>query len=255
MDAGVLQVRTEKTVKGKRHIAYLALNNGTIGAFDLDKGEEIKNFFKGPSGLVNSMVLTKDKKYLVTGTREGTVVEWNLTTGEGRQRLDKQNASVVSVAVSPDQEYIAVATADGRITVFNRTNGETLVKITGLREDALSVAFSPDSTRIAYGDGEKVTVRDFESMEASGSVGTVSAQSGHKELQDAYEIPRSLAEKEYPVPAEEDELLILTEETLATESRMVAAMNRRQISITRATPSIPSWWAKITRLPTRPPKR
>ncbi len=67
---------------------------------------------------VNSVVVSPDSKYVVSGSADGTIRVWDLSTGESICTLEGHNDWVNSVAVSPESKYIVSGSSDETIRVW-----------------------------------------------------------------------------------------------------------------------------------------
>ncbi|KIJ43762.1 hypothetical protein M422DRAFT_228982 [Sphaerobolus stellatus SS14] len=107
---------------------------------------------------VNSIAFSSDGLFIVSGSDDGTVRIWNVTTGETLKELKGHEHYVTSVAFSPDGSFIASGLDDGTVRIWNVTTGETLKELKGHEDYVRSVVFSPDGLFIASGSDDR-TVR------------------------------------------------------------------------------------------------
>lgn len=96
----------------------------------------------GHSHIVNSLVISDDTKYLISGSRDKTVRIWNLATGELIHILKGHEDIVNTVALSPDQEIIASGSADKTIKIWHLHTGELLATFTGHSNSVTAVTFT-----------------------------------------------------------------------------------------------------------------
>jgi len=61
---------------------------------------------KGHIGLVNSVAISPDGKYVISGSDDNTVKVWELATGRLVRTLKRHKDSVNSVAISPNGKYV-----------------------------------------------------------------------------------------------------------------------------------------------------
>ncbi|MBX7206632.1 MAG: hypothetical protein K1X81_14515, partial [Bacteroidia bacterium] len=71
---------------------------------------------KGHTWKVTCIAISKDEKYVVTGSNDGTAKVWELTTGKLLYSYEGYGYNVRSVAISPDNSKIAVASYERNTT-------------------------------------------------------------------------------------------------------------------------------------------
>jgi WD40 repeat protein len=117
------------------------------------------NEFKGHDGLVNSVAISKDGKFLATASADGTVKIWDFTTGKEVQVLKGHTGMVNTVTFNKDASLVVSGGLDKTIRVWNPKDGSKSIKeLKGHTDGVMWVAFSPDETILASGGSDK-TVR------------------------------------------------------------------------------------------------
>jgi WD40 repeat protein/serine/threonine protein kinase len=86
---------------------------------------------------------------LVSGSADGTVKLWNLSTGKELLTLIGHTASVSSVATSPDGQFLATGSYDRTVKIWNLATGSELLSLPKQAELVNVLAFSPDGKRLA----------------------------------------------------------------------------------------------------------
>jgi len=123
----------------------------------LDNVDQVRQVAAFEQNTVCTATFSPDRELLASGGF-GTVVLWNLASGNVTSTLSVGNRSVRGIAFNPDGTLIA-ATANGNcgdtsVRVWNVASGELLFeKLDDFEHMATSVAFSPDGATVAAGTG------------------------------------------------------------------------------------------------------
>ena len=91
---------------------------------------------------------------LISGSSDGTVKVWSVTTGELQRTLPASKAEVRSVAYSPDGKWIAAGIRYGTVKVWATDDWKERHTWELRTDDVSSVAFTPDSAELLIGTGE-----------------------------------------------------------------------------------------------------
>ena len=117
----------------------------------------------GHQDQVNSVALSGDGRYIVSGSNDGTVVVWDLQTGARLHELTGHQDWVNSVALSGDGRYIVSGSDDRTVAVWDLQTGARLHQLTGHQGRVRSVALSGDGRHIVSGSSDKtVAVWDLQ---------------------------------------------------------------------------------------------
>ncbi|KAF5973809.1 vegetative incompatibility protein het-e-1 [Fusarium bulbicola] len=81
---------------------------------------------EGHTRPVNSVVFSKDDKFIASGSDDGTIKIWNVATGEEEQTLEGHTDSVTSVVFSNDDKLIASGSYDKMVKIWNVVTGTNL---------------------------------------------------------------------------------------------------------------------------------
>jgi WD40 repeat protein len=120
-------------------------------------GKEVQKL-TGHKGVVTSVAVTPDGRYIVSGSFDQTVRVWERDTGKEVQKLTGHEGVVLSVAVTPDGRYIVSGSADQTVRVWERDTGKEVQKLTGHHNWVRSVAVTPYGRYFVSGIYDK-TVR------------------------------------------------------------------------------------------------
>lgn len=124
---------------------------GSIPDVLLAKAETGGQFLilKGHTAGVNDVAFSSDGRKLASASTDGTVIVWEVGTGQSIYRLPAASGAVHGVAFSPDGSLLAAGTERGRILVWEMSTGDLLVKFDAHEEEVYDVAFSPDGKTLA----------------------------------------------------------------------------------------------------------
>ncbi|NET02154.1 MAG: WD40 repeat domain-containing protein [Sphaerospermopsis sp. SIO1G1] len=118
---------------------------------------EIKQIytFNGHSHIVNSLVMTTNRQYLISGSQDKTVRVWNLETGELIHTLSSHREGVYTVALSSDQQIIASGSADKTIKLWHLQTGELLATFSGHANTITALLFTASGEMLVSGSLDK----------------------------------------------------------------------------------------------------
>ena len=115
---------------------------------------------QGASGGVQSLAVSPDGRYVVSGGFESNILLWDIGKSTAVRKYfigkGKEQAGAHSVAFSPDGKYIIAACfIDERafIRIFEQHTGKTVKEFKGHKASISSIAISPDGKYIASGSG------------------------------------------------------------------------------------------------------
>ncbi len=124
--------------------------------FSQDKPEIVIQ--SGHTNAVNSVAISADGKYIVSGSWDNTVRLWDLATGKEIRRFEGHTSIVNSVAISADGKYIVSGSGDNTVRLWDMATGKEIRRFAGHTESVYSVVISADGKYIVSGSGDN-TVR------------------------------------------------------------------------------------------------
>lgn len=110
-----------------------------------------------PESSVVSMAYSPDGQTLACGTRDNTILLWNISRWKQITTLEGHVERVSSVAFSSDGQILASGSWDHTIRLWNPHTGELLKVLTGHSSSIYTVAFSPNGGTLA-GGGDNGTI-------------------------------------------------------------------------------------------------
>jgi WD40 repeat protein/uncharacterized caspase-like protein len=123
-----------------------AKGDSKIKLWDIYSEDDVDRVLEGHQGGVNSIALSNNEKFLVSGGEDKTVKIWNLE--KEIATLKGHTDSVKTVTISPDDRYIASAGYDNTIKIWN-FQGKLLQSIDAHNLAITDLQFTPDSKTLA----------------------------------------------------------------------------------------------------------
>ncbi len=105
-------------------------------------------------GRLSSAAFAPDGKHLLTGTGEGLLLVWDVTSGRIVKRIKAHTGWFWSIGTARDISAFATASADRTVVLWDGTTYEPLVRLRGHVAAIGSVAMSPDGGTLVSGSGD-----------------------------------------------------------------------------------------------------
>jgi WD40 repeat protein len=114
-------------------------------------------FHVGHTDTVTDISFSPDGKYLLSGSRDGTAILWDVETGSIIYILTGHNHVVNSVAFSPDGKKFATGSSDQTVKIWDITTGNEIYsfKLEGI---VYRVVFSPDGQNLLASNNMNVSL-------------------------------------------------------------------------------------------------
>ncbi|MCI0680733.1 MAG: hypothetical protein L0Y71_01400, partial [Gemmataceae bacterium] len=91
--------------------------DGPVRVWDVEKRKLVRTL-EGHDGLVRSLALSPDGKWLVTAGRDGKLLVWEFAVGKVRAAMDEGVMGFQMVAFSPDGRTLATGGIDRNVTLW-----------------------------------------------------------------------------------------------------------------------------------------
>lgn len=112
--------------------------------------------FDAHSNVVNSVALSPDAKFALTGSQDSTARLWQLTNGAVIQKFVGSEDDIFSVATHPDGEVLASAGYDDVVRIWDIQTGENTAVYEGATDDLWFAIYSPDGGLLASGGKDNI---------------------------------------------------------------------------------------------------
>ncbi len=131
------------------------LHTGALAGVDF-RGVDLRgSTFAELLGMVSSLAIHPDGRYLAAGDGDGRVFVWRMRGLQSYLVLEGHSHGIGALAFSPDGAVLASGGYDGRVCVWNSATGEALVTLSADSGTITSVAFSPDGNYLVSGAADQ----------------------------------------------------------------------------------------------------
>ena len=103
----------------------------TIRVFDTKTFEELALFKDGHTDYVRSVAITRNKKFVISGSDDRQIIFWNLEKKEKEFTLEGHRNYVFSVRLTLDEKYLISASRDETIKLWDYTSRTEVYSFTG----------------------------------------------------------------------------------------------------------------------------
>jgi WD40 repeat protein/tRNA A-37 threonylcarbamoyl transferase component Bud32 len=114
----------------------------------------------GHAGTVTVLAFSPDRRFLASGSQDGTAKVWELATRLELASFPGHSRGVYGVALSPGARRLATVSPDGIVRVWDVATGGTLFTLEKHNAGPSSMAFSPDGRWLAVTDNTKAAIHD-----------------------------------------------------------------------------------------------
>jgi len=138
--------------------AVLAIGDMTLRVWDIEKGQELKQWEAHKHPAIHRVLFGPDAKHIFSCSEDGTVRQWETATGKEVREFPGHIVAVKSIDVSPSGKYLLSAGSDAQLRLFEVEGGklEHAMRIfDGQVESPFHcVAFSPQGDQALAGNAK-----------------------------------------------------------------------------------------------------
>jgi WD40 repeat protein len=134
---------------------------GEVFLWDASSGALVNELAEAHTGWVNALAFSPDGSMLASGSDDGTVIAWDVASGEKLHVLAGPGDSVRSVAWSGDGTMLAAGDSAGGVFVWDAASGSELYRMEDHTDMVYDIAFSTDGAHLYTASRDGVlAVRD-----------------------------------------------------------------------------------------------
>ncbi|GIK64644.1 MAG: hypothetical protein BroJett018_24380 [Chloroflexota bacterium] len=105
---------------------------------------ELVRLLEGHTDRINAIAMSADGKWAASGSRDRSVILWDVETGTPVRQLVGHTDQITGVAFTPDGKYVLSASRDETLRLWEVESGELVREFIGHNDRVLCVAISPD---------------------------------------------------------------------------------------------------------------
>ena len=154
--AGVVHDTGTQTVRfspDNRLLLSAGRLDGLMRLLDVDSRQVVRTLATEPRSGTRRAVFTPDGRQIVSGSEDGSIRVWDVTTGDMRREIRQAAQGLVDLAVA-DNGKLAVTAAGGRVQAWSLVTGQSVADLSNLTADVLTVAASPSGTLVVAGSND-----------------------------------------------------------------------------------------------------
>ncbi len=114
------------------------------------------------SDSVNSLAITPDNKFLISGSSDNTIGIWNLQTNELLTILTEHIEPVNSIVITPDCKYFISGSRDGTIKIWEIEGVKFIRKLSTNSDKIYSLDISPNGKILACASNNNIELFNLE---------------------------------------------------------------------------------------------
>ncbi len=105
----------------------------------------------GHTGFVNTLAISSDGRYLISGSADDTIKIWEMATGEEIRTLEGHSSPINTLVLSGDGRTLASGASDSSIKLWEMATGEEIRTLEGHSSSINALVMSPDGRQLISG--------------------------------------------------------------------------------------------------------
>ncbi len=112
----------------------------------------------GHEGQINSLAFSPDDQHVLSGSEDGTLILWNVETGDVLRVFQGHTGAVNRLVISPDGSSALSGSDDTTLILWDMETGEPIRRFEGHTSGVTSIAVSPDSLSALSGSEDATII-------------------------------------------------------------------------------------------------
>ena len=129
--------------------SYFIANEGTATITQYDVFGKVLKTFDGHLDEVTDLLVTPNRKFLISSSKDRTIKIWNLQNGKIERTIIEHTWAVTDIELDPYGVYLVSCGLDGGVGLFSVETGDKLLFEVLPKHKCNAIAMSPDLTKIA----------------------------------------------------------------------------------------------------------
>ncbi|MBT8326138.1 MAG: hypothetical protein KJP21_00355, partial [Bacteroidia bacterium] len=129
--------------------SYFIANEGSATITQYDVFGKVLRTYEGHLDNVTDILVTPNRKYLISSSKDRTIKIWNLQNGKVENTIIQHTWAVTDIELDPFGVYLVSCGLDGGVGLFSVETGDKLMFEVLPKHKCNAIAISPDLTKIA----------------------------------------------------------------------------------------------------------
>lgn len=165
-DSATETALTTITFPSEEVTAFRLADTGELAATGTDRGDVILWDLTKPcptvlgrhSGRVSALAFHMGRNWLASGSEDGEVRVWDVTTGKLLHRLKSQVSTIIAMEFSPDGSRLVAGSLDRSVCLWDTASGTPHLSLTHPQYTYSALSWSRDGNRLAVGAGRDLEI-------------------------------------------------------------------------------------------------